>query len=473
MASLEAAVAERSAQFAKNCKSPAKRITADPSIGVESLARVIRDYLSHHKTSDLWSLVCPPPGGPLSWTWATPVCGPWLVKVAGLVYDFLGIAPNSKLLAVRVKGALESLHKAGDLTVAVHKGKTLSDHFDKVDMAIRLLMHHARQLKTDEKLKNRVFRQLVRPDQVKIELCLDRLDLRLNFEAEPAGDEPASATCLDLVPWTPPVEEAPKVATPVAPAPASPPPLPPPVAAPLSRSKSFCRDSLFRVPSVFQKILGRSVKAPEPSVGHKKKHRKPKKVKQAKKLHLKKATTKPLILPNPPKGTKNPPKGKMNPPNPPKGKKVTEVSATIPDSQLLADALAYAPQAAEKKNPKPKKQPKKAAKKPSISQSSPSEKKTVVPKSSENPKKPVTSNSIPIVKFEAPSWGQCKLEQYSEKSYIRYKDSDLKWKSVVSCCSRGLHHQVMTEMVDHVKKGLSSKELFEIRDEIVERLQAS
>ena len=97
----------------------------------------------------------------------------------------------------------------------------------------------------------------------------------------------------------------------------------------------------------------------------------------------------------------------------------------------------------------------------------------MVPKSSENPKKPVTSNRIPIVKFEAPSWGQCKLEQYSEKSYIRYKDADLKWKSVVSCCSRGLHHQVMTEMVDHVKKGLSSKELFEIRDEILERLQAS
>ena len=48
----------------------------------------------HHNCRDLWSLVCPPPGGPLTLTWSTPVCGPWLLKVVGLLYDLLVIAPN-------------------------------------------------------------------------------------------------------------------------------------------------------------------------------------------------------------------------------------------------------------------------------------------------------------------------------------------------------------------------------------------
>ena len=516
MASLEAAFAAKSSELAKNSKGSMKtRVVADPSIGVDSIAKVLREYMVHHNCRDLWSLVCPPPGGPLTLTWSTPVCGPWLLKVVGLLYDLLVLAPNSKLLAVKVRGALESLHRTNDLTIPAQKGRTDSDQFDKLDLTIRLLMNHIRQVKQDDKLKSRLWRLLARAEQLKLELCLEKVDLHLSFDPESKSEGAGEVNLLQLVPWKPPseVEETPPVAPPQV-VPPLPPPLPPPVSPP--RTVSFRRDSLFRLPPVVQKILGRS--GQQGAKAELQKSKKGKKGKKGKKPLVKKAIAKPVAPPKP-KTIKDPAASK--------GKKKDEkasvpkpkVSPTIADCELIANAMVYAPAAAEKTKPKPKKpakkpatstspaekkivvpkqnpkKPKKSAQKPATS-TSPAEKKIVVPK--QNPKKPkkstqkpATSTSIPAEEqivvpkqdpkepkkknmiFEALEWGTCRLECYAEKSYIRHKDSDLKWRSVVSCCARGLHQQIIKDMVEQVKKGLSSGELFQIRDDLLAKLQAS
>ncbi|OLQ04278.1 hypothetical protein AK812_SmicGene12667 [Symbiodinium microadriaticum] len=128
-------------------------------------------------------------------------------KVVGLLYDLLVIAPNSKLLAVKVRSTLESLHRTNDLTIAVQKGRTDSDQFDKLDLTIRLLMNHIRQVKQDDKLRSRLWRLLTRAEQLKLELCLEKVDLQLTFEPE-SKSEGAEVNLLQLVPWKPPSELA-------------------------------------------------------------------------------------------------------------------------------------------------------------------------------------------------------------------------------------------------------------------------
>ena len=57
---------------------------ADPNITVDSIQAVFRAYMDCNNTSDLWSLVGPPPGSPKDLTWKTPVHPGWLVKTLGV-----------------------------------------------------------------------------------------------------------------------------------------------------------------------------------------------------------------------------------------------------------------------------------------------------------------------------------------------------------------------------------------------------
>eukprot|EP00439_Symbiodinium_sp_Y106_P006636 s9880_g1.t1 len=57
-------------------------------------------------------------------------------------------------------------------------------------------------------------------------------------------------------------------------------------------------------------------------------------------------------------------------------------------------------------------------------------------------------------KFQSEKYGLCKLEMYSEKSYVRQMLPGGGFKSVISCCTKGVHADVCRQLVPHVEKGL-------------------
>ena len=138
MASLAAALVERQKVAALERAERAQRVrlVADPLVTVQDLHRVLGHYLDFKKCSDLWSLISPPPGGPVSVMWQTPVNGSWLSKVAGLLYDLVGLAPNNtKLLSSKVVKALRVLLERKQLELCPRQGNT-QDILDRMDLTM-------------------------------------------------------------------------------------------------------------------------------------------------------------------------------------------------------------------------------------------------------------------------------------------------------------------------------------------------
>ena len=69
-------------------------------------------------------------------TWQTPVNGSWLSKVAGLLYDLVGLAPNNtKLLSSKVVKALRVLLERNQLELCPRQGNT-QDILDRMDLTM-------------------------------------------------------------------------------------------------------------------------------------------------------------------------------------------------------------------------------------------------------------------------------------------------------------------------------------------------
>ena len=78
---MQAAVEERSLK-----QSGRFRLVADPSIPVTAIQGALTGFLQFKQKKDLWSLICPPPTGPMSYGWHTAPHGERLSKVAGLLF---------------------------------------------------------------------------------------------------------------------------------------------------------------------------------------------------------------------------------------------------------------------------------------------------------------------------------------------------------------------------------------------------
>ena len=110
-ASLEAALAEKAKSTSSSKQQSSMkqiRLVADPAISLDSTMVAFRIFTQHHQATDLWSLVCPPPRGPLPFHCGTTVSSCWGVNVSGLTYDLLTAAPNTKLLSVKMMNALKA-----------------------------------------------------------------------------------------------------------------------------------------------------------------------------------------------------------------------------------------------------------------------------------------------------------------------------------------------------------------------------
>ena len=65
--------------------------------------------------------------------------------------------------------------------------------------------------------------------------------------------------------------------------------------------------------------------------------------------------------------------------------------------------------------------------------------------------------------FEATTWGKCKAEFYTQKSYIRHQSEDKKWKLVIQT-SKTNHAQHLLKLVKLVQSGMCKSDLATERD---------
>ena len=68
--------------------------------------------------------------------------------------------------------------------------------------------------------------------------------------------------------------------------------------------------------------------------------------------------------------------------------------------------------------------------------------------------------------FESSSYGQCRAEYYTEKSYIRNRDASGKWRLIITTSSRK-HWQIIKALIPHVRDGKTKKQLVEKRTQLL------
>ena len=117
-------------------------------------------------------------------------------------------------------------------------------------------------------------------------------------------------------------------------------------------------------------------------------------------------------------------------------------------------------------SPKPKNTPKQTKTKDAVPKQTKT--KDAVPKQTKTKDAVPKAEGTKSYAFDSSNWGRCKLEMYSEKSYIRYMDiSRGKWKSIIGSVAKGCHQECCRRLVPHVADGKSISELYELRAKII------
>lgn len=215
MAALEALVGDKmkmAAEEKSQKQTNRMRLIADPSITATALQSVLTSFLNHKGHKNLWLVVAPPPSGPSSYGWHTSPQGEWMVKASGLIYDLLGIAPNTKIQSTRLIKALKTMHESKDLDLETSTNRTVQDCLDRLDFTIRVLMSQVRQLKSSPSLKTKMFRNMSKKEQVTLDFILGKTILPAELLQSDLLEEddalnrtismdPLPEECLSLVPW--------------------------------------------------------------------------------------------------------------------------------------------------------------------------------------------------------------------------------------------------------------------------------
>lgn len=431
MASLEAALEVKKESLQREQSKIQRntfRLVADPTISVSAIQDAVTAFVKFKQEKKLWSLLCPPPGGPVTFTWQTKPHGCWLVKVSNLLFELVTVSPNTKLQSTKVVRALKAMaiNRDIDLTVA---NCALDDMIDKCDQTIRILLAMVRSLKSNYLLKMQVYRLLPRNDQVRLDLILDRVNLPPELMGkEPMMDEeemtPGTlSVCATLVP----VVES-------------------------SQPQRGSSSKIGAVSGIFQQILngeagdlvfpaplvdavepvereisddaliGNALSYFPPQATSKKKEQKFE-AKKTKKTEKKKKTGKAK--------KKQAPTSKKSASQPVSKKK------TMPDT---SESLS---------TPAPKKKSK--IQKPKVEKKQSSEQNQVL-------------ESQKIFLFQSSVYGKCKMEVYTAKSYVRRLDEESgKWRNIIGCCMVDVHGSVRRKLVPHIAAGKNITELYELR----------
>lgn len=187
MAALEAAFNQARKSQLEKTGNKKVRLVADANITPRELQKVFVSYCNFKGSGDLWSLVAPPPGGPMTFGWKTTVCADWVARTIGLYWDLSLVAPNTKLLGQTVRRALKLM--LDDRTLVISPGKEPADVIDKIDTTVRIVFGMLRTLKTQQDDKKKAFRQLSAGDQAKVELVLGNIKLPVDYVNEDDDDE--------------------------------------------------------------------------------------------------------------------------------------------------------------------------------------------------------------------------------------------------------------------------------------------
>ena len=149
------------------------RLVPDPSLGVADLQRCLSVFLEQTKTQksfDLLQFVTPPGGA----TWKSSCCCSWVVHMAPLLENYLGVARNGVVPTKKHKQALSSLNEAQKLNNGRRKD---GDWVDLVDDFIRMSLAHLRGLLLVDGAKLRAFRKIDVHQQQVLTKLLDMLEL--------------------------------------------------------------------------------------------------------------------------------------------------------------------------------------------------------------------------------------------------------------------------------------------------------
>lgn len=179
VSALESAVQAKAAALASqrsDFQSSRTRLVADPYINVDQIQTCLERFLQVKGCTDLLRCIGPP-ASLVNVTWQTAPHGPWMVKVCDLIYDMLLICKNTKLQQTKVRKALTSMLTARTLELPPGNFGSKEDLLDRLDLSLRMVLCMFRETKAKPVVRNRMMRSLNREEQVKINLCLDRVEL--------------------------------------------------------------------------------------------------------------------------------------------------------------------------------------------------------------------------------------------------------------------------------------------------------
>ena len=130
---LEKDEANQSAKRSERLSKP--RLIADPTVSVADLMKILRTFIIQKECRRLLTLVVP--AGHRTFNWRTPIDPEWCQRMSSLVFDMLGVAPNSKVQGKRLQDAIKKMLDGGDLkTETQHEN---AKYIDTCNLLIRLL----------------------------------------------------------------------------------------------------------------------------------------------------------------------------------------------------------------------------------------------------------------------------------------------------------------------------------------------
>ena len=177
-------LADKEAAFA--VKRP--RLTADARVSVKHFEELIHMACTWKNEKDLHSLICPPPSSPKTISWSTQPVAEWMVKASGIIYDYVVLAPNTKIWQVRHAQALKNLVQDG--RIQNKAGVSNENYVDNCDILIRILLGMFRDVKKHAKVYDRVMSKLGKDGQRRMKLVLDAITIPADFEQDPAEASP-------------------------------------------------------------------------------------------------------------------------------------------------------------------------------------------------------------------------------------------------------------------------------------------
>ena len=174
MAALEAAVYAKQAVASK----ARKRLIADPLVSSNDLKDIIMLHCAFKGNKKLYDLISPDVAGPRLLGWQTRPHGWYMFKMAGICYDIVKVAPNTKIMSTKLVAAIRSL--IGTHVINSTK-KTDDDFAETCDQMIRIALSMYRTLKRDREARDVVNRSIPKEQLARLNIVLDAITLPVDY----------------------------------------------------------------------------------------------------------------------------------------------------------------------------------------------------------------------------------------------------------------------------------------------------